>query len=197
MSSTWFNNVRALKKECNNGIWQETKYILIANTAESNVYNNNGGHDYHEGIIAFGTYEQVMREIGSWAYQFDNGVNKWKPNHKDSVGFMKVCKKALQEAESAIKIPYNINGIIMWQTHNQFEYIFDLYANTENVKQKTMYNDLVLYTDDIETYINVKGEINRMIQDYKEYIAHANNGFKTFIDENKERYNYKYLNQYQ
>lgn len=109
MSSTWFKSLSALKVEID---WHGTgftytNYVLIAETAESNVVNNNGGHSYHKWIYACGEYDEIMRKVCRGACDFDNGMAKWKPNHKDSVGFIRMVKKHLT------KQPKQLNSLII------------------------------------------------------------------------------------
>lgn len=173
MSSTWFKDVRALQTNVHygkaDGGYNEINYILIANTAESNLYNYNGGHDYNECIIAEGEYFEVMRKVCQIAVDFDSGSAKWKPNNKDSCGFIRMCKKAIESAVETNVIPYNIRAIMMWNG-KKYHYIFELFENKANVIKEKFYGEDCLTTRDVATYTTIKRQIWQMIRDYNERV---------------------------
>lgn len=172
MSSTWYRKVYAIKTDIEHGSekyrYTRTGYILIAETAESNVTNNNGGHPYSAHIIAFGEYDNVLRDVCESAYYFDLGMSKWKPHSKDSAGFIRTCKKALEAATYADKLPYNVTGHLMFlhkgnKAHEQIRRFFRV---VPNVSVKAFYGSKTLVTDDVKTFILAKGLINRIFRDY-------------------------------
>ena len=191
MSSTWFRNVTALKTKIpflNDSTLLYEHYILIAETAESNLYNYNGGHDYNKDIIAEGEYEQVVAKVCTIAPSFDTGSCKWKPNNKDCCGFIRMCKKALDEATESETIPYDVHGIIFWN-HVRYDYIVKMFENQPNIEKIRMYNNDALITHDMKTYIKTKDKIRRMIEDYKEYICKKTDiKFEDYYNEKKEYY---------
>ena len=191
MSSTWFKSLSALKINIDyrgSGITY-TNYILIAETAESNLVNSNGGHDYHKWIFAEGEYEEVMRKVCQGACDFDNGMAKWKPNHKDSVGFIRMVKKALDEAQEVDEntpIPYYLTGYVLF--HGRvYDKLMDVFENVENIEKKKFYGDDVLIAKTIKSYIMAKRKVLKMIEDYKESFVNKET-FEQWLDENKEDY---------
>ena len=189
MGSTWFKSVSALKMNIDyrgSGITY-TNYILIAETAESNVYNSNGGHDYHKWIYAEGEYDEVMRKVAVGACDFDNGMAKWKPNHKDSVAFMRMVKKALDEAVEATELPYYLKGYVFWGTSKTYHKFIELFENAEGIVKEKFYGEDVLVAKDIKAYIMSKRKINRMIEDYKESLV-SRESFEDWLGYNEERY---------
>lgn len=196
MSSTWFKSVSALKVQIDyrkNG-YPCTNYVLIAETAESNVVNHNGGHDYSKWILAEGEYDEVMRKVFAGAIDFDNGMSKWKPNAKDSVGFIRMCKKALETAVEATELPYYLTGYVFWGASKHYGYIFDLFEKVEGIEKRKFYGEDVLVAKDIATYIINKRRINMMIEDYKErVISEANTmPFKDWIVKHKDWYKFAF-----
>lgn len=171
MSSTWFKSVRALKTIFTRRSGNFTNYILIAETAESNVINSNGGHDYHEWIMSSGDYDEIMRDVYKSAFYFDNGLNKWKPNAKDGCGFVRMCKKALDKAIESTTIPYNITGYLYWDNNKDFDYIIKLFSNIPNIKKISWYGNDTLITNDVQTYIKYNRRIHSIIKDYKEKVV--------------------------
>ena len=160
MSSTWFKSLSALKINIDyrgSGITY-TNYILIAETAESNLVNSNGGHDYHKWIFAEGEYEEVMRKVCQGACDFDNGMAKWKPNHKDSVGFIRMVKKALDEAQEVDEntpIPYYLTGYVLF--HGRvYDKLMDVFENVENIEKKKFYGEDVLIAKTVKRNANTK-----------------------------------------
>jgi hypothetical protein len=172
MSSTWFRKVYAIKTDIEHGSDQyrytRTGYILIAETAESNVVDDNGGHPYNAHIISSGEYDNVLKDVCESAYYFDLGMNKWKPHSKDSAGFIRICKKALEAATYADKLPYNVTGYLMflYKGNPAHEQIRRLFRGVPNASVKTFYGSKVLVTDDVKTFISAKGLINRIFRDY-------------------------------
>jgi hypothetical protein len=193
MSSTWFKNVRALKTDLHYGTayhFTETGYILIADTAESNVTNDNGGHPYHEWIMAEGTYDEVLRKVCQIAIDFETGMAKWKPNAKDACGFIRMCKKALENAKYADNIPAYLDGYLFWCESKHYAYIVDLFKDKANVEKKMSWGNEVLTCNHIETYIRTKARINALINDYNDKVISEPNtiGFKEWIEKNKDFY---------
>ena len=191
MSSTWFKSMEAIK--CNYKTWygtMETGYLLIAETAESNVINDNGGHDYHRWIYAYGDYYEVIQQVCRLSYNFDTGMDKWKPNHKSSEGFIRTCKKALESAKEMDKLPYYLEGIIYWQGNKEFDYLFDIFKDKENIEIKTRYSCSTIETKDVITFIKTKSVILKLIEDYKDSKHHNVIQFKDWFDENKKYYRY-------
>lgn len=192
MSSTWFKSVSALKVKIDyyKNSYPYTNYILIAETAESNVTNNNGGHDYHKWILAEGEYDEVMRKVFAGAIDFDNGMSKWKPNHKDSVGFIRMCKKALESAVEATELPYYLTGYVFWGNSKHYNFIFDLFGKMEGIEKRKFYGEDVLVAKDIKTYITSKRRINMMIEDYKERVIteEGTQPFKEWVENHKDWY---------
>lgn len=192
MSSTWFKSVSAFKKKIHygksDGGYDEYGYVLIAETAESNLINYNGGHDYHKWIMSCGDYFSVLRDVCRCAIDFDTGSSQWKPNHKDSCGFIRMCKKALEEAKDKDIIPYNIIGYIFWGS-KQYDYIFDLFGNKENIEIKKQYDGNVMISQDMKTYITIKANVFRMIEDYKDRAEKVIN-FKDWINNHKDWYKF-------
>ena len=191
MSSTWFKSLSALKINIDyrgSGITY-TNYILIAETAESNLVNSNGGHDYHKWIFAEGEYEEVMRKVCQGACDFDNGMAKWKPNHKDSVGFIRMVKKALDEAQEVDEntpIPYYLTGYVLF--HGRvYDKLMDVFENVENIEKKKFYGEDVLIAKTIKSYIINKRKVLKMIEDYKESLVNQES-FEKWLDENKVDY---------
>ena len=191
MSSTWFKSLSALKINIDyrgRGITY-TNYILIAETAESNLVNSNGGHDYHKWIFAEGEYEEVMRKVCQGACDFDNGMAKWKPNHKDSVGFIRMVKKALDEAQEVDEntpIPYYLTGYVLF--HGRvYDKLMDVFENVENIEKKKFYGEDVLIAKTIKSYIINKIKVLKMIEDYKESLVNQES-FEKWLDENKVDY---------
>ena len=195
MSSTWFKSVSALKVKIDyykNG-YPYTNYILIAETAESNVTNYNGGHDYSKHILAEGEYDEVMRKVYAGAVEFDNGLSQWKPNRKDGCGFIRMCKKALDEAVEATELPYYLTGYVFWGGKH-YRYIFDLFEDVEGIEKKKFYGEDVLVAKDIATYITNKRRINMMIEDYKERVISESDTmpFKEWINNHKKWYSFAF-----
>lgn len=193
MSSTWFKSVTALKVSIpyrNSGLSYDN-YVLIAETAESNVTNCNGGHDYHRWIYAEGEYDEVMRKVFAGAISFDNGGCKWKPNKKDSIGFIRACKKALDNAVEATELPYDVTGYVFWG-NKRYDYIFDLFENIEGITKRKFYGDDILVAKDITTYITNKRRINSIIEDYKERVVSEGNAqaFDEWLKNHASWYNY-------
>ena len=195
MGSTWFKSVRALKTDISfyNGTYTETQYVLIAETADSNLRNFNGGHDYHEWIYASGNYLNVMRQVCRYSVDFDSGIAKWKPNAKDSCGFIRMCKKALDDAKEATTIPNSILGIIFYGDNDNrvFRSIIDLYKDKANVVVKKMYGNDVLTSQDLKTYILISRDVENMKDDYKNNFFRHNacpSFFNEWIEEKKEWY---------
>lgn len=189
MSSTWFKSLSALKLDIvyRDGGYPYTNYLLIAETAESNVTNDNGGHDYHKWIYAEGEYDEIMRKVCQGAVDFDNGMAKWKPNHKDSVGFIRMVKKALENAKEATTIPYYLTGTIFWDTESIYKELFPYFENVANIEKKKMYGYDALVTEDIKTYIVNKRKINRIIFNYQNSLINPEM-FKKWFDTNKDNY---------
>lgn len=189
MGSTWFKSLSALKLDIvyRDGGYPYTNYLLIAETAESNVTNDNGGHDYHKWIYAEGEYDEIMRKVCQGAVDFDNGMAKWKPNHKDSVGFIRMVKKALENAKEATTIPYYLTGTIFWDTESIYKEFIPLFENVANIEKKKMYGYDALVTEDIKTYIVNKRKINRIIQNYQNSLINPET-FKKWFDTNKDNY---------
>ena len=189
MSSTWFKSLSALKLDIvyRDGGYPYTNYLLIAETAESNVTNDNGGHDYHKWIYAEGEYDEIMRKVCQGAVDFDNGMAKWKPNHKDSVGFIRMVKKALENAKEATTIPYYLTGTIFWDTESIYKEFIPHFEDVENIEKKKMYGYDALVTEDIKTYIVTKRKINRIIQHYQNSLINPEM-FKKWFDTNKDFY---------
>jgi hypothetical protein len=189
MSSTWFKSLSALKLDIvyRDGGYPYTNYLLIAETAESNVTNDNGGHDYHKWIYAEGEYDEIMRKVCQGAVDFDNGMAKWKPNHKDSVGFIRMVKKALENAKEATKIPYYLTGTIFWDTESIYKEFIPHLEDVANIEKKKMYGYDALVTEDIKTYIVTKRKINRIIQHYQNSLINPEM-FKKWFDNNKDFY---------
>jgi hypothetical protein len=138
--------------------YEEENYLLIAETAESNLTNDRGGHDYHEWIYACGTFCDIMKEVCKSAYYFEDGSNKWKPNAKTAEGFIRTCKKALEEAkETDGKMPYYLSGIIYWEENrSKFNEAIEIFSGKENISIKQRYSYRTIETEDIETYIKAK-----------------------------------------
>ena len=191
MSSTWFKSLSAIRIDIDyrgTGITYPN-YILIAETAESNVTNNRGGHDYHKWIYAEGEYDEIMRQICQSAYNFDNGMAKWKPNHKDSVGFIRMVKKALDEAELIEEdkpLPYYLTGYILFygRVYNK---LMDVFEDVEGVEKRKFYGEDVLVAKTIKSYIINKRKVTRMIEDYKESLVNRES-FEDWLDYNKDNY---------
>ena len=198
MSSTWFKNVRALKTDLHFGTtytYTETGYILIADTAESNVTDDKGGHPYHEWIVASGTFDEVMRKVCMIAVDFETGMAKWKPNAKDAAGFIRMCKKALENAKDAETIPAYLDGILFWCESKHYAYIVELFKDKANIEKKMRWNNEVLVSNHIETYIKTKSKINSLIESY-------NNGvitepttmpFKEWFENQKDYFKERYI----
>lgn len=192
MSTTYFKNVRALKTEktiYNN--YKTNVYLLIVKTAESNVLSNSGKHCYHEWIYASGEYDEVMRKVFNGAINFDVGSDVWKPNKKDSIGFIKICKKALDNAVETTMIPNNIYGTVYWGLNKDFDFIFDVFENKENIMIKYNLGSKILVTKDILTYIEIKRKIDSMIDDYHNKVIYEEGTmkFKEFMEKHKDWYN--------
>lgn len=191
MSSTWFKSLSAIRIDIDyrgNGITYPN-YILIAETAESNVTNSNGGHDYHKWIFAEGEYDEIMRKVCQGACDFDNGMAKWKPNHKDSVGFIRMVKKALDEAELIEEdkpLPYYLTGYILFygKVYNK---LMDAFEDVEGLEKRKFYVNDVLVAKTIKSYIINKRKVLRMIEDYKESFVNRES-FEDWLDENKDSY---------
>ena len=191
MSSTWFKSLSAIRIDIDyrgTGITYPN-YILIAETAESNVTNDRGGHDYHKWIYAEGEYDEVMRKVCQGACDFDNGMAKWKPNHKDSVGFIRMVKKALDEAEIIEEdkpLPYYLTGYILFygRVYNK---LMDAFENVEGVEKRKFYGEDVLAAKTIKSYIINKRKVLRMIEDYKESLVNRES-FEDWLDYNKDNY---------
>ena len=193
MSSTCFKSVRALKTDISfyDGRFIETNYVLIVETADSNLYNSNGGHDYHEWIYASGNYIEVLREVCRYSIDFDTGIAKWKPNDKDSCGFIRMCKKALKNAKQETTLPYRLRGIIFKDNEKIFNHVFELLKNNENVVAENLFGQNILTSRDIKTYILLKHDIKNMIKDYKENFVKHNaspSSFEEFVEEHKTWY---------
>ena len=191
MSSTWFKSLSAIRIDIDyrgTGITYPN-YILIAETAESNVTNDRGGHDYHKWIYAEGEYDEIMRQICQSAYNFDNGMAKWKPNHKDSVGFIRMVKKALDEAEIIKEdkpLPYYLTGYILF--HGRvYNKLMNVFENVEGVEKRKFYGEDVLVAKTIKSYIINKRKVTRMIEDYKESLVNRES-FEDWLDYNKDNY---------
>lgn len=191
MSSTWFKSLSAIRIDIDyrgTGITYPN-YILIAETAESNVTNNRGGHDYHKWIYAEGEYDEIMRQICQSAYNFDNGMAQWKPNHKDSVGFIRMVKKALDEAEIIEEdkpLPYYLTGYILF--HGRvYDKLMSVFENVEGIEKKKFYGEDVLVAKTIKSYIINKRKVLRMIEDYKESLVNRES-FEDWLDYNKDNY---------
>lgn len=193
MSSTWFKGMKAFKVEIErHKNYTETNYVLVAETAESNVVDYNGGHTYHEWIYASGNYDEVMREVCKNSINFETGMDQWKPNKKDACGFIKICKKALDNAETKETIPAYINANVYYPFSDHFNFIFDLFGNKPNIKKEKMYGSDVLTASDMKTYITVKRQINSLIHDFCERVAFEDTTmkFKDWIENHKEWYNF-------
>lgn len=191
MSSTWFKSLSAIRIDIDylgNGITYPN-YILIAETAESNVINSNGGHDYSKWIYAEGEYDEIMRQVCQGACDFDNGMAKWKPNHKDSVGFIRMVKKALDEAdliEEDKPLPYYLTGYILF--HGRvYDELMNVFENVENIEKKKFYGDDVLIAKTIKSYIINKRKVLRMIEDYKDSLVNRES-FENWLVDNKDNY---------
>ena len=192
MSSTWFKSMEAIKINFKN-FWgyEEEHYLLIAETAESNLTNDRGGHDYHRWIYSSGTFYDIMKEVCKSAYYFEDGSSKWKPNAKTAEGFIRICKKALEEAkETDGKIPYYLSGIMFWGDGKKLNHIIEIFKDKENVELKTRYNSPVLETKDIETYIKTKKIIQELIESYNQSGEHKTKSFKDWFEENKTNWRY-------
>jgi hypothetical protein len=191
MSSTWFKSLSAIRIDIDyhgNGITYPN-YILIAETAESNVTNDRGGHDYHKWIYAEGEYDEIMRKVCQGACDFDNGMAKWKPNHKDSVGFIRMVKKALDEAELIEEdkpLPYYLTGYILFygRVYNK---LMEVFEDVEGVEKRKFYGEDVLVAKTIKSYIINKRKVLRMIEDYKESLVNRES-FEDWLDYNKDNY---------
>lgn len=191
MSSTWFKSLSAIRIDIDyrgTGITYPN-YILIAETAESNVINDRGGHDYHKCIYAEGEYDEIMRNVCQGAYNFDNGMAKWKPNHKDSVGFIRMVKKALDEAELVEEdkpLPYYLTGYILF--HGRvYNKLMDVFEDIEGIEKRKFYGEDVLVAKTIKSYIINKRKVLRMIEDYKESLVNRES-FEDWLDYNKDNY---------
>jgi hypothetical protein len=172
--------------------YEEEHYLLIAETAESNLINDRGGHDYHRWIYSSGTFYDIMKEVCQSAYYFEDGSNKWKPNAKTAEGFIRTCKKALEEAkETDGKMPYYLSGIIYWEENrSKFNEAIEIFSGKENISIKQRYSYRTIETEDIETYIKAKQTLDNMRVNYLESEAHNVKSFKEWFEENKRWYKY-------
>ena len=175
MSSTWFRGMRAIKKTLDTGYnldnpYSEDKYILIADTAESNLTTATGAHPYHEWIYASGSYSDVMRRVCEFSYSFEDGSDKWKPHAKDAAGFIKSCKKALLSAKEMDYIPCNINAVLIWGDPDSAggtrRELFDTLESFKTVRKVNHYGSTCYVTDYVETYIRAKALVDYVIREY-------------------------------
>lgn len=174
MSSTWFRGMRAIKKTLDTGYnldnpYKEDKYILIADTAESNLFTDTGAHIYHEWIYASGSYSEVMRRVCEFSYAFEDGSDKWKPHAKDAAGFIKSCKKALLSAKELDYIPCNINAVLLWRvpdTDGARKELSDKLESFKTVRKVKQYGSICYVTDYVETYIRAKALVDCVVREY-------------------------------
>ena len=130
-----------------------------------------------------------MRKVCQGACDFDNGMAKWKPNHKDSVGFIRMVKKALDEAELIEEdkpLPYYLTGYILFygRVYNK---LMDVFEDVEGIEKRKFYGEDVLVAKTIKSYIINKRKVLRMIEDYKESLVNRES-FEDWLDYNKDNY---------
>jgi hypothetical protein len=186
MSYTLFRSLEAFKTE----ISFSTNYILIADMAESNVFNSDGTLFYTKQIIADGEYHEVLQKVFNYALHFDTGVFKWRPNHKDCCGFIKMCKKALNNAVTATELPPYVIGDIFY-AFSESNCIVDAITNIPKVE--TVIDDGIKYlrTKDIATYVILKRGVNQIIQKYKEKLFSefsTSSQFRRWVEKNSLKY---------
>lgn len=193
MSSTWFRGVRAIscELECGtdmNNPYKRTGYILIADTAESNVTTDSGAHPYSEWIYAAGEYDEVMKNVCRHSYNFETGADKWKPHHKDAAGFIRICKKALEGAKQQELIPCGIFPSLLWNTKDDsYKALKDLLRKVPTVQETTRYGDTCFTTDFVETYIRASYLVGSVMKNYRETV------FRTEEPVNFDKWFNKYI----
>ena len=133
------------------------------------------------------TYDEVMRKVCSIAVYFETGMAKWKPNKKDACGFIRMCKKALEEAKQEEFIPSYLTGYCFWGMSNYYNHIIKLFGNRNHLKQDVRYGETVLTCNHIETYIKTKHTINSLINLYKDKLVVDPNSisFEDWVNQNE------------
>ena len=133
-----------------------------------------------------------MKEVCKSAYYFEDGSNQWKPNAKTAEGFIRTCKKALEEAkETDGKMPYYLSGIIYWEENrSKFNEAIEIFSGKENISIKQRYSCKTIETENIETYIKAKQTLDSMRKNYLESDAHNIKSFKEWFEENKTNWRY-------
>ena len=101
MSSTYFRKIEVVKTSFHpyaNLTITDDVFAVYFETAESNVRDYNGGLCWNKYVWKIGTYSELMRDICSMSYSFEDGGCKWKPANKTPEGFIHTCRKAIQDA---------------------------------------------------------------------------------------------------
>lgn len=198
MSSTWFRGMRAISCEMDcgtdmNNPYKRTGYILIADTAESNVTTDSGAHPYSEWIYAAGEYDDIVKQVCEGSYNFETGMDKWKPHHKDAAGFIRSCKKALENAEQRSCIPAGVYPQLFWACDTpDNKPLLDVLESVPTLRKVKRYGDFCFTTDFVETYIRARMLIDSVFRRYREdiYLKADSIDFGKWFDEYIIKSNY-------
>lgn len=167
MSSTIFRKVRAVKSEITgtyrNGLeYTDTVYVLLAETAESNVYNADGSRCFIWSVYAYGSYLDVVKKVCLNAYYFEDGCSCGMAKSAES--FIRKCKKALEDAETATELPCGVLGYISGIEH---KFVFDAVKNHPGVKTSKWYGEEVLYCRDVAAFVTINSKISGLLKMYQ------------------------------
>lgn len=164
MSSTWFKNIRAFKSKITTPYARDL-YVMLAETAESNVIANDGSHVYQESFFLSGDYYEIMKEVCKMSYHFEGGELKWKPSNKTPEGFIRTNRKVLETAMETEELPYPVKFAYCCD-NRELTQIFEVLASYPAVKLVCNYLGTQLESSNIITIYKIRAFLNELEANY-------------------------------
>lgn len=171
MSATYFKNVKVFKKMyspfANSPEYKDSAYVMVVETAESNVRGPKNALCWHEWIFAIGTYSEIMRKVCSASYEFEICLAQWKPIQKTPEGFIHTCRNIIKNAEEKDTLHTSFNFICSEGENDPINELIVKMGEVEGLRLNKSFGSYALASNDIELIYFANSFVRMCKDNYK------------------------------
>lgn len=189
MSSTYIRNICVYKTEYTpyytRPEYKQDIFAVLLDSAESNVFNDDGSLSWSWDIAAIGTWYDVFHAICQSAAYFEGGMNQWKPKQIKPENFIKKVRQGMMCATFAEKLPKDFS--IAWLDFSnpvQVELSQKL-STLPEIKRERWYSDDRICTNDFIMLYELKRAFEECKvsdgEDFAKYIREHNHCYAPAI----------------
>lgn len=189
MSSTYIRDICVYKTEhtpyYTRPEYKQDIFAVLLDSAESNVFNTDGGLSWSWDVATVGTWDDVFHAICKSAAYFEGGMNQWKPKQIKPESFIKKVRQGMMCATFAEKLPKNFSIAWLDLTNPVQVELSQKLSTLPEIKSERWYNQDRICTNDFIMLYELKIAFSKCNKyyagDFTKYIREHNHCYAPAI----------------